>query len=122
MVILAAEIVNATGESLPFVFSFFRNVFAFPTKLYLSIHRYHGRPPSAAPATGSVHRYLWEQEEYLSSLFGPKPEPATPKKFGHDKPGNADESKGKVKADEKKLDTVGEGKQQKIEKENFFNF
>lgn len=31
---------------------------------------YHGRGAAAAPATGSKHQYLKEQEEYLEGLFG----------------------------------------------------
>lgn len=31
---------------------------------------YHGRGTAAAPATGSKHQYLKEQEEYLEGLFG----------------------------------------------------
>lgn len=75
LVVFATEIVDATGKPLSIV-SFYFFLSNKLTRLIIFnkiLFRYHGRPPSAAPATGSIHRYLWEQEEYLSSLFGSKP-------------------------------------------------
>ncbi|KAG4079658.1 hypothetical protein HA402_010438 [Bradysia odoriphaga] len=68
---------------------------------------YHGRPPSAAPATGSIHRYLWEQEEYLSALFGDKPAPINP---NHCTEVTVDQSEARKRSDHKEL---GDGQSHK---------
>lgn len=125
LVIFAAEIVDDVGQSLPFVISIVSRFYVRLNKsTNIHLFRYHGRPPSAAPATGSIHRYLWEQEEYLSSLFGGKP---IEKKGSHP---SANDRKQKMDQNNSKLDdqksgngvisnekpTVGK------ENENFFNF
>lgn len=53
------------------------------------VFSYAGRPPAAAPSTGSKHQHGKEMESYLCSLFGPAP----PKPKEDAKPVKTDEAK-----------------------------
>lgn len=129
LVVFATKIIDALGKSLSFVRRR-KNLLLFHSPEILNQlqqFRYHGRPPSAAPATGSIHRFLWEQEEYLSSLFGSKPNVTKP---GHGNPNeqkqNVEQSKGSESTDNKNKTEIGALSKEKPsvpkDSDSFFDF